>query len=773
MSSSNLPAYDESGAGTDALDIRKIASILWAKAWVIMVCLILAGGATFLYLYRAVPLYAAQAVLEYQPGQSRLLDVSGFQPDIAPGQTTEMRLRQLQRQATSQGILVRVVERAGLITDPRFVMTPPEGGLTVESAVRMLQRMVSVNVPRNDTLLIVTVEHPRPEMAAELANYVVEELIRDIDETKSQSIQAAAGQLQQSMRTLQEEWREREKQLVPHRQQAGDLELRLQQVMLDMGRVNDRRMVMSLDAIELETAHAQAQREGTNITALLRLPLISRNPEVARLSAVVTDRELAFNNLKQRYKHKHPDYIQAENELQALKVKHAEAVLIAAQAIAHDLEILEAQQQDVLARYEELNEQAEQLRGQLSLSSDDIMIRELDLQRSIHDRVMQRLKEASVTGDLLHNPLMIAQRPTVPMFPSKPQKVRVAMLGIMAGLVAGVGLALALGFVDTSLKTLEETEQFLNFPVLSAVPRIPDLESATSQIIMNDEANFAGGEAFRSLRTSISVLNKDKAIKTILFTSALPEEGKTFCALNFGVSLAQQGLRTLLIECDLRRPMVAQALPDIRDDAPGVTDYLRSLPVGASASASAGPTTRRSGSGLSFAELRRKQEGQGDVRAAAPATATVLGGGGGSGDGGVGRLGLEDFVQKTGVENLFFLSAGTPSPDSSELLGQTGSIATLLNEAYRRYDRVVIDSAPLLGISDTLLLATQVHAVCLVIRGHRTPRKNIQRALEMLQRAESPILGVILNGLVASRSDYYSDYYHYDYRAKAPAKDDA
>jgi polysaccharide biosynthesis transport protein len=357
----------------------------------------------------------------------------------------------------------------------------------------------------------------------------------------------------------------------------------------------------------------------------------------------------------------------------------------------------------------------------------------------------------------------------VPLAPSKPEKVKVALLGILGGMVAGVGLALALGFVDTSLKSLEETEQFLNFPVLSAVPRIPDLESATSQIIMNDEANFAGGEAFRSLRTSISVLNKDKTIKTILFTSALPEEGKTFCALNFAVSLAQQGLRTLLVECDLRRPMVAQALPDIRDDAAGVTDYLRSLPVRAGAR----PTepVRRSGSGLSFAELRRKQEAKsGD---AAPATATVLGSGSGGGDGSAARIPLDEFVQKTGEENLFFLSAGTPSPDASELLSHAGSVSTLLNEAYRRFDRVVIDSAPLLGVSDTLLLATQVHAVCLVIRGHRTPRKSIQRALEMLQRAEAPVLGVILNGLVASRSDYYSDYYHYDYRSKAPAKDEA
>jgi polysaccharide biosynthesis transport protein len=768
MSSSNLPAYDESGAGTDALDFRKVASILWAKAWVIIVCLILAGGATFLYLYRAVPLYAAQAVLEYQPGRGEVFDITGIQTDMTSG-STELRLRQFQRQLGSRDLHLRMVEKGGLTKDPRFPMTPVSGELSAEDAARMLGRMVSVTVPRNDNLLIVTVEHPRPEMAAELVNLLVEEAIEDMDEKRAESLELAGEQLQQSMRKLQEDWRAREEQLLPHRRKATELDNRLRMVMAEMEQVNAGRIALSLEAYRLDAVAKEAKQQGTNVQGLLKLATIASNPDVQSLRQSLMVRELDFNGIKQRYKHKHPAYIQAESELEGLQMKLAHAVLNAALAIEQQIEAVHNQQEGLMTSYNELNQQAELLSNAMAADSDDIMVRELDLQRSIHDRVMQRLKEAAVTGDLLHNPLLIADRAGVPMYPSKPQKVRVIALGILAGLVAGVGLALALGFVDTSLKTLEETEQFLNFPVLSAVPRISDLESARSQIIMNDEANFAGGEAFRSLRTSISVLNKDKTIKTLLFTSALPEEGKTFCALNYAVSLAQQGLRTLLVECDLRRPMVAQALPDIRDDAAGVTDYLRCVPAVAPSTRPAEPV-RRTGSGLSFAELRRKQEGQGTVVGGGSVAADLLTPGVGGGDRSATRVALDEFVQKTGVENLFFLSAGTPSPDSSELLGQAGAISSLLNDAYRRYDRVVIDSAPLLGVSDTLLLAMQVHAVCLVIRGHRTPRKSIQRALEMLQRAEAPVMGVVLNGLVANRSDYYSDYYHYGYGAKAPEK---
>jgi Mrp family chromosome partitioning ATPase len=374
---------------------------------------------------------------------------------------------------------------------------------------------------------------------------------------------------------------------------------------------------------------------------------------------------------------------------------------------------------------------------------------------------MQRVKEATISADLFNNPLKVEAVARLPFSPSKPNKLLVIGLGIFAGLACGAGLALALGFVDTSLKSLEETEQFLNFPALSAVPRLPELEGESSQIIMNDEANFAGAEAFRSLRTSISVLHKGKTFKTVLFTSALPEEGKTFCSLNFAVALAQQGQRTLLVECDLRRPMVAPALTGIREDHPGVTEFLRLCPATPQVNRrEVGPDHHHGESGLSFSELRRKHSE--DSVAAAPQVITAE-----PRAETANRPTLDDFIQKTSVENLSFLAAGAPAIDAAELLAQPNAVASLIGDAQRKFDRIVIDSAPLLGVSDSLLLATQVQGVCLVIRAQRTPRRSVQRAMDMLQRADAPILGVILNGLVASRTDYYSDYYHYeDYRAK-------
>jgi Mrp family chromosome partitioning ATPase len=192
-----------------------------------------------------------------------------------------------------------------------------------------------------------------------------------------------------------------------------------------------------------------------------------------------------------------------------------------------------------------------------------------------------------------------------------------------------------------------------------------------------------------------------------------------------------------------------------------VTEYLRLSPI--TAPTHRDSATEPAGNGLSFAELRRKHaEG---VAAPAPLVVTAE-----TRSETSSRPSLDEYIQKTNIDNLAFLGAGAPALDAAELLAQHHAMSALIAEAQRRFDRIVIDSAPLLGVSDSLLLATQVQAVCLVIRAHRTPRKSVQRAMDMLQRADAPVLGVILNGLVATRSDYYSDYYHYeDYRAR-PSK---
>jgi Mrp family chromosome partitioning ATPase len=307
---------------------------------------------------------------------------------------------------------------------------------------------------------------------------------------------------------------------------------------------------------------------------------------------------------------------------------------------------------------------------------------------------------------------------------------------LLAGFLCGLLLSLVFGYGDTSLRSVDEVEQALGLPVLGVVPRLKD-----------NETEMAAAEGFRALRTSIAVSAKGKDPRLLLFTSTSPDEGKTFCALNFAVGLAQQGHRTVLVECDLRRPMAAPSLTMVKVDAPGVTDFLKTGPPQPGSASS--PSTGEGRGGLSFAEIRKKQsEGAADTQQVVAVQT------------GVGSIPLDEIVQRTEVASLFFVASGRPVANPTELLSRP-RFEEMLNQLLQRYDRVVLDSAPVLGVSETLLLASRMHGVCFVIRGNQTPRRAVLRAVEILRRAEVPLLGVVLNGVIPSRSDPYGQDYYY------------
>jgi capsular exopolysaccharide synthesis family protein len=223
-------------------------------------------------------------------------------------------------------------------------------------------------------------------------------------------------------------------------------------------------------------------------------------------------------------------------------------------------------------------------------------------------------------------------------------------------------------------------------------------------LIDSKDSQSPEAEAFRTLRTSLSMLGRREDRRTFLFTSAIPSEGKTFCSLNYALTLAQQGLKTLVIDGDLRRPMVEKSLKNNNQRAFGVTDYI------------------------------------------------------------TGNKPLDAVVQSTGIENFFYIPAGTQTPNPAELLAKTG-VDGLIEEALRRFDRVIVDSAPIHAVSDTLLMLNKIQTVCLVLKARKTPKNAVLRAVQLLREGEAPLAGVIMNQMPRSRGGGYAydSYYHYSY----------
>jgi len=331
--------------------------------------------------------------------------------------------------------------------------------------------------------------------------------------------------------------------------------------------------------------------------------------------------------------------------------------------------------------------------------------REVNSDRTLYEAVINRIKETTLTKEIKPSRVRVIQQAAVPEGPVKPQKAKVIALGVFAGIASGLLLALLLSSLDRSLKTVDETEEYLGVPVLTAIPKFSGVQTDQRKLITDDDAESCESEAFRTLRTALSMLGRKDERRIALFTSAIPSEGKTFCSINHAISLAQQGLRTLIIDCDLRRPMVENTLLNSDKRGSGLTDYLT---------------------------------GQKDFKAV---------------------------VHPTEVENFFYLPAGSHAPNPAELLAQTG-IDGLIDEALLQFDRVIIDSAPVHAVSDTLLVLSRVQTLCLVVRCGRTPRNSVLRAVQMLKEAGAPLAGAILNQIPRSRGKYgyyYDSYYSYGY----------
>jgi capsular exopolysaccharide synthesis family protein len=340
-----------------------------------------------------------------------------------------------------------------------------------------------------------------------------------------------------------------------------------------------------------------------------------------------------------------------------------------------------------------------------------LLKRDFETNRTLYEGLLQKLKEAGVTAGLRSNnirPVDIARTPGSPAEPNVPRNLGFAFA---LGLTSGIGLAFLLEGVDNTVRTPEQAQSISGLPSLGMIPlgsrtageaNPTGLSVAASkeavELITLSRPQSQMSESYRALRTSLLLTSLGAPPKTILITSALPQEGKTTTSINTATVLAQKGTRVLLIDADLRRPSIHKML--------GI-----------------GPRA-----GLS----------------------NVLTGG----------TTLQDAtVRSTLLPNLFILPAGTPPPNPAELLASS-QMMDLLAELREQYDHIVVDTPPTLSVTDAVVLSTRADAVVLVIRSGQTTKPALRRSRDILAQVNARVAGVLLNAVDLDSPDYYY-YYEY------------
>ncbi len=309
------------------------------------------------------------------------------------------------------------------------------------------------------------------------------------------------------------------------------------------------------------------------------------------------------------------------------------------------------------------------------------------------------------------------------------------MVGALMGCFLGIVLAFGRESFDTSIGTIEGVEEFLKVPVLGIIPQFdhkilkdmaqevlpPDTPSSVaeslSKLICLLDPRSVISESLRSLRTNIQFASLDRRVKSIIFTSAGLGEGKSTCVINLAITMAQEGMKVLLVDADLRKPIVHQRLG--LDREPGLVDALL------------GTTSWRS-----------------YVRSA---TDLMLG-----------TVGVDRFMNTPGLDNLHVLTCGSESGNPNEFLN-INKIKALTAEMQEEYDIVLIDTPPILPVTDAVAFSSRVDGTILVYQVGRIGRNALKRAKFLLDHAQANVLGVVLTNVKSEVTPEYG-LYRYEYR---------
>ncbi|HLP78570.1 MAG TPA: polysaccharide biosynthesis tyrosine autokinase [Candidatus Paceibacterota bacterium] len=711
---SNPPPQDGYGYGYGygassqrSSDLARTWHALIDKAWVIGIttaCLLAVG---YVYIRRSPVLYSATAIIQAEQDQPDIL--KGIQITRTKDLQAVDYLQTVAQTLTSRPVLERVAETNALWNNSQFLARTDDGTNEVHHRKRVLgklEKMVQVKLRRGTRLIDVTVRHEVPEITEQIANAIVSAYVETRAERDDSSINVANQSLTREAERLRRKLEQSENALQTYKEEnsAASLDDRQNTVVAKLNELNSRATEAKSARIKTETEYEQVLKIGTNMAALLNVPAVARDQTVVALELGLTRAEDDFAAVRERYKSKHPKYIQALTQIGKLKEDLNAAVLGA-------VETLKASLNSARAAEAALNEALQaQETAVLELSKLSIQYgvlkREVDTDRALYDAVLKGMKEASVSQATQQGGIIRLVEPAyLPERPVSPRKAAILAVSGLGGIFLGVLIVMGLRVADTSIKTVDEAELNLGLSVVSVVPNMSELRNGKSRLVVVEDARSEAAEAFRTLRTSMSTLNHAEERRVSLFTSAMPSEGKTFCSVNYAASLAQLGRKTLLIDADLRHPSVEITLAGRASGTPGLSDLLAGMKT------------------------------------------------------------FDQVIQSTAVENLFMMSGGSIASNPAELLAVTG-LSSVIQEALKHYDRVVVDSAPINAVSDTLLILKSAQAVCLVVRVGRTSSRYVLRCVQLLQGAEAPISGIILNRMPQRRGIGYGAYYDYHYHGK-------
>jgi polysaccharide biosynthesis transport protein len=723
----------------EGIDLGEYWRILVKRKWLIVALLLVVVSATFVATKLQVPEYRASALVLIEPESAQILAFQDFD-QTAGRNSAEYRASQyeiLQSQTLAEAVvraeqlqdhpeLTGQIRQRSLIAEFRSltqlllarVFDPSDGDTTVAeqraesdriaAAASRLLRKLEIEPVRNTQVVRVSVVSFDPEFSARLANAVVREYIdtslqRRFD-SGTQARRFLEGQLDEMRIALERS--DRALAQFAREARVSDLDQNIA-----LAREGLRGSSERLEEVRRELLQLAGWRDLAQRGQVEHLDPVTGSERLAELEARLQDATLVYQNLSQQYTDSFPAVVEKRAALDALQAEVAAERRRVVSGIAGRLE---ARSGEARSLEQAIDQREEQLMTLNERSVQyNILRREYETNRELYDAVLQRMKEIGVAAGVQKSNISVIDGARAPGAAFRPVLTRNLAIASMLGLMIGVGLALLLEFLDSTIRRTEDLERLVDRPVLGLIPLLRQRDQKGTgtrgrleRILSHYSATHpksAVSEAFRSLRTSLMFSTPGGMPKVILFTSAAQGDGKTTTAVNLATVLAQNGASVLLIDADLRRPAVHRDFGIPR--APGLTDGIAQI--------------------------------------------------------GTGRGPQYPLIHGTDIEGLSLMPAGHATPSPAELLSSS-QLVKVLNDCRRIFDHVIVDAPPILGLADAVVASRTVDGVVLVAAAGKTGKENFRISVQRLHQVRAPLLGVVLNrvDLDSPEYSYYSAYYY-------------
>jgi succinoglycan biosynthesis transport protein ExoP len=673
--------------------VRKWALIVLERKWYALAVFLVTVIATAIYTFTETPLYQGVATLQVLKHGAQVMRTA----DVVESSITNefdfgTQLKLLESQAIAQNVANRLSpDELRLLTEPfkkRNGPPPSPVGVILEGRKIIPQRLSLVTA--------VQFQHPNPVIAARVADLIASEYIAFNTHVRVEESMRVVDDLKDRADQQRKRVDEIANALQAYREKGNLISLLGSKdiVTEKLKALNGFTTTTGEGLKQAEVRWHQVEEVKEAKGDLTELPFIVDQGNVSHIVSEISTKKLEIAQLKERYKEKHPRLVEAEFGLTQAESELQASLGVAAASVFNEYQ--NALRTDVEAHKALSEQEAKSLEVDRSAVEYENLDRDFKINEQLLEAMIGRIREASVSNSIETDSARIVDHAEEPSSPVSPKIFMNLAVGILLGVIFGIGAAYIIATVDDRIKTPFDVETIVGLPLMGVIPRAPQLEPQERAQIVFNGADRMVTEAFLSLYSALRICDDSKNARHIMVTSSLPGEGKSFMASNLALTFASQGQRTILVDCDLRKPVIQRMyrLAAVK----GLVNYCTDVAT------------------------------------------------------------LDEVIIKNVRPNLDIIAVGGRAKNPIQLLNGK-AFESLVAELGRKYDRVIYDSPPIGAVSDALNILPLMDGAVFAIRFNGVKRVVAQRCVRRLLSANIPIFGAVLNDVQRSMSnEYYVEY---------------